>query len=149
MNNASPILDAAGFCFGGIILNWNVLQVLETAVDAAALRQRVIAHNIANLNTPGFKASRVSFEEELRAWLKGDSGQLSVTSAGHIGRGNTLPTPGITKSGASKMRPDGNNVDLDSEQVILAANLIKYQALSRQIDDQFAQMRYVISDGRR
>jgi len=117
-------------------LKLNILSVLEAGLDAAALRQKVIAHNIANISTPGFKGSRVSFEVELRSWLDG-AGKSS------------LPKPVVIQSGAQAMRPDGNTVDMDSEQVILAANLIKFQALSRQVDEQFARMRYVVTDGRR
>lgn len=125
------------------------MKVLEAGLDAAAQRQRVISHNIANFNTPNFKASRVSFEEELKAWLTGESNRLTVTHPAHLGGGNTLPQPAVVKTGTPPMRPDGNNVDLDSEQIILAANLIKFQAMSRHIDDKFSQMRHVITDGRR
>lgn len=125
------------------------MKVLEAGLDAAAQRQRVIAHNIANFNTPNFKSSRVSFEEELKAWLKGENNRLAATHPAHLGGGNTFPQPDVVKTGTPPMRPDGNNVDLDSEQIILAANLIKFQAMSRHIDDKFSQMRHVVTDGRR
>jgi len=131
-------------------MNWENLSILEEGLNAAALRQRVMANNIANINTPSFKASRVSFEAELRNWLsKEQEVSLVSTHPRHLGSNWTRPKPKIVKSDNPAMRPDGNNVDLDSEQVMLAANLINFQGLAQQVDSQLASMRYVITGGRR
>lgn len=132
-------------------MEWSMVNLLNLGLDAAAMRQRVTAHNIANINTPGFQGSRVSFEEELSWWLqqqKGSQSKLRVTHSLHLGGPQGLPEPTVVGT-AGAMRPDGNTVDIDSEQITLAANLIKYQALTRQASEQFARMRYVVTEGRR
>lgn|SRR5690554_2514594 len=126
----------------------NILAILEAGLDAAALRQKVIANNIANISTPGYKAGRVRFEEELRSYLTGQGKlRLSVTHSGHIGASQGLPAPKITRVNRA-MRPDGNSVNMDSEQVMLADNVIRYQALAAQVDEQLARMRLVVTEGR-
>lgn len=126
----------------------NVLAILEAGLDAAALRQKVIANNIANISTPGYKAGRVRFEDELRSYLTGQGKlRLSVTHPGHIGVSQGLPAPTITRVNRA-MRPDGNSVNMDSEQVMLADNVIRFQALAAQVDEQLARMRLVVTEGR-
>ena len=78
--------------------------VLGTTLDGLSLRRDVIADNIANVDTPGFRASTVDFETALRASvLSGDAGSLE--------RGTPL---GVTAT-ATPVGADGNNVDLRHE----------------------------------
>ncbi|BAD41989.1 MAG: hypothetical protein A6D92_24590 [Symbiobacterium thermophilum] len=111
-------------------------RIVEQAIDAASLRQRVLANNLANAMTPGFKRSRVDFETELaRALAKGgDPDQVRPT---------------VVRETDSIGRPDGNNVDVEAESVKMAANQIWYAALTRQINDHFDRLRMVITEGRR
>lgn len=111
-------------------------RVVEKAIDAATLRQQVIAHNLANANTPGFKRSRVDFESQL-------------AQAMAAGRGPDAVTPTIVQETDSIGRPDGNNVDAEAESVKMAINQIWYSALTRQMSDHFARLRTVITEGRR
>lgn len=111
------------------------LRILERALDAASQRQQVLAHNIANVNTPGFKRSRVDFEAQLaRAIANGESPDEIRAM--------------VVEETDSLGRPDGNNVDIEAESVKMAENQIWYAALSRQISDHFARLRMVIRDGR-
>jgi flagellar basal-body rod protein FlgB len=111
-------------------------RIVEKAIDAASMRQRVLAHNIANVNTPGFKRSRVDFETQLAQALANGQRPDSVT-------------PAVVEEKDSIGRPDGNNVDIEAESVKMAENQIWYAALTRQISDHFARLRMVISEGRR
>ncbi|MFZ5813992.1 MAG: flagellar basal body rod protein FlgB [Bacillota bacterium] len=111
-------------------------KILENALDAASLRQRVLAHNIANVNTPGFKRSRVDFEAELARAVAGGEDPEAVR-------------PVVVEEVDSVGRPDGNNVDIEAESVKMAENQIWYAALTRQISDHFSRLRMVIHDGRR
>jgi len=115
----------------------NINELLYRAMDAAALRQKIIANNVANANTPGFKRSYVTFEEHIQDALAKRS--ISPQSF----------APKIMTDRSTSMRDDGNNVDLDQEMVLMSANGIKYQALSQQLNDRLSLMRYVINDGRR
>jgi flagellar basal-body rod protein FlgB len=114
--------------------NDSTTQVLTWGLAAASLRHSVTANNIANLNTPGFKGSHVQFEAELAAALD---------------RGVAPSGPRIVQDTQTLGRPDGNNVDVESEMVTLAENQLWYSAMTRQLSDHFARLESVIHDGRR
>jgi flagellar basal-body rod protein FlgB len=111
-------------------------RVLEQGLAAASLRHAVLANNIANVNTPGFKRSRVEFEEHLAGALSG-GGQADAVS------------PQVVVEEKTVARPDGNNVDIEGEMTELAQNQIWYSALTRQLSDHFRRLSTVIQDGRR
>jgi flagellar basal-body rod protein FlgB len=111
-------------------------RILTQGLTAASLRQRVLAHNIANVSTPGFKRSRVEFETQLSdALRRGDEGDAVqpevITEVDRIGR------------------PDGNNVDVELEMTRMTENQLWYAALVRQLSDHYSRLRMVIHDGRR
>lgn len=110
-------------------------RVAEQALKAATLRHEVIANNIANVETPGFKRSRVDFEAQLAQALS-------------QGRSPDSVRPSQVVESDFIGRPDGNNVDIEFENVKMAENQIWHAALTRQISDHFARIRMVI-DGRR
>lgn len=111
-------------------------RVLERGLEASSLRQRVLAHNVANINTPGFKRARVEFEDHLARAVAAQQDPDAVQ-------------PEVVVETQSLGRPDGNNVDIELEMAQLAENQIWYAALTRQLSDHFARLRTVIHDGRR
>ncbi|HEY8347890.1 MAG TPA: flagellar basal body protein [Symbiobacteriaceae bacterium] len=111
-------------------------RVLEQALQAATLRQNVLANNIANIGTPGFKRARVEFERHLAQALQKKADPTSVR-------------PMVVVEQDRSAFPDGNNVDVEAEMVRLAENQIWYSALTRTLSDHFARLRTVIYDGRR
>lgn len=115
------------------------------------MRQRVIADNIANLNTPRFKKSTVVFESLLKKALGRAPVEMVTTHPGHLGGRPLLADlqPEVQLNRATSMRADGNNVDIDEEMVNLAANGIKYQAGARELSDRYALLNLVITGGRR
>lgn len=129
----------------------STLMALEKALDASSLRQKVAAHNIANVNTPGFKRSYVAFEEELRQAL-GKSNRLGLrrTSSRHMGQVGNLHEvlPQVKRDLSTGMRSDGNNVDIDVENAELAMNSIMYNAAATRLNQKLQQLRYVINGGR-
>ena len=101
--------------------------VLSTALDGLAMRQRVIADNIANLDTPGFRATSVDFESALRAAI-GGLADGSVTS---LERGVAVTsTPTRTPVGAND-----NNVDLRKESLAALQTQYQFQVVSRAVSD--------------
>ena len=109
-----------------------VSQVLASALDGVSLRQRVIADNIANVDTPGFRASSVDFETQLKAAISDGSfeeGADSVTAT-------TSPTD--TPVGAN-----GNNVDLRKETLAAVQSQFQYQILTRAAGDHLDLVRTV------
>lgn len=125
-----------------------VITRLSGGLDAAALRQRVHADNLANVNTPGFKRSFVQFKGVLENAASGKD--LAVTADGHIRRSSgDFPGARVVTDTGTAMRPDGNNVDVDREMAELAMNQLYYHALSQQLGDRLGMLRYVINEGRR
>ncbi|UNC91740.1 flagellar basal body rod protein FlgB [Candidatus Contubernalis alkaliaceticus] len=134
------------------IFSGDVLTLLQKGLGAASLSQKVSANNIANVNTPYFKRSQVVFQDHLAQAYKKAGAGLAVTRPGHMGGGasNTKDVnPRVEKDTATRMRSDGNNVDVDREMAELTMNQLYYNALSQSIDGKLGMLRYVINDGRR
>ncbi len=107
-----------------------VQAALRSALDGLALRQRVAADNIANIDTPGFQASKVDFEGSLRAAL--DDGSLTDGSLG------TSPELATVQPTSGPPSANGNNVDLGTEQMTAMQATFRYQLLSRAVGDRYA-----------
>lgn len=106
------------------------IQHLPSLLDAAALRHRTISHNLANVNTPGYRRLDVNFEERLAA-------AIHSPSAGNI-------RAEITEDNSGSARADGNNVDIDRELGELNKNATLAQFYSQLIQSQFETMRRAI-----
>ncbi len=118
-------------------------QVLQKGLDAATLRQEVISNNVANINTPGFKRSNVTFEEGLKKALAGRENNYQRTSLLED------TSPEAVKDNRTSMRNDLNNVDMEIEMLNLSSNQIKYNGLIQLLNDRYSNLRYVINEGRR
>lgn len=123
-------------------------SVLEQALGAAALRHRVIANNIANVNTPGFKKSDVVFEEKLAEAMTGKRANMSRTHAKHLtGRQGDAFSPSVVTDANTSLRTDGNNVDIDAEMANVAKNTIYYNAVAQQLGGYFSNLKSAIRGG--
>ncbi len=135
------------------ILNSGNEQLLVKAMDAASLRNDVIANNIANVDTPGFKKSEMVFAEKIRNVLENEKThvKLNITDKRHISRskspGILAIQPEIRLCGASTYRNDGNNVDIDIEMADLAKNKIYYDAMGQSISSEIKLLRLAIERG--
>ncbi len=129
------------------MINTNVfdyVNVLGKTADAAWQRNDVIANNMANVNTPGYKRQDINFEEQLRRAL-GNSRYQSVDSkVAHLSHAELVPRVFEDASNFS-YRLDGNNVDIDTEGVELASNQIKYNGLMNSIQQEFANLKMVMT----
>lgn len=128
------------------MLNTNVfdyINVLDKAADASWLRNEAIANNIANATTPGYKRQDVAFESELRKALGYDSNESMDSKVANIKTATLNPTPYIDNAGYS-YRLDGNNVDIENENVMLAENQLKYQGLLNSISQEFQNLQTVM-----
>ncbi len=114
----------------------SVSSVLGFALDSLALRQRTIADNIANLETPGFRASAVDFESTLRAAVAAEGSSVSTADV-LAGR-----SPNLVAS-QSPVGANGNNVDLGAETLAAVQSQFQYQLLSRAVTDRFELVRTV------
>ncbi|MFP5346363.1 MAG: flagellar basal body rod protein FlgB, partial [Actinomycetes bacterium] len=98
---------------------------LHSALTGLAARQRTIADNVANIQTPGFLAGRVQFEDALRS---------------AVGSGSGTAAPSVARS-LEPTREDGNNVNLDHETLSNVDTGLRYQLMTKAVDDRFSLLR--------
>lgn len=127
-------------------------DLLTKGLDAAQLRQDTIANNIANVDTPGFKASHVEFESYMQEALKQDDGfQAKTTRDKHIqfgGNDDAMDVqPAVIRDESTSMRLDGNNVDIDQQMTDMAKNTIYYNTIVMKLNGELSRLKLVI-DGR-
>ena len=128
------------------MLNTNAfdyINVLDKAADASWMRNEVIANNIANATTPGYKRQDVAFESELRKALGYDGTDTMDEKVKKANRTSLNPMPYIDNAGFS-YRLDGNNVDIENENVMMAENQLKYQGLMNGISTEFSNLQMVM-----
>ncbi len=125
-------------------------------MNALSLRQRLVANNLANIDTPGFKASDVDFEGQLRSAIRarldhGGSG-LTRTRPRHLdengGIGGGLGFRVVVDNDGS-LREDKNNVDIDQQMIKLSESAITYSALAQLAASRYSLMESIVTDGRR
>ncbi|WP_434512034.1 flagellar basal body rod protein FlgB [Desulfitobacterium sp. AusDCA] len=125
-----------------------LMNMLEKKLDASALRQKVIANNVANVDTPGFKTSHVEFEDILKRALNKESLSLRKTDPRHIDPSINVQAAQarVVIDNSTTLRNDGNNVDIDKEMADLAKNGIDYQAISQILGQKYSGKIKLISD---
>jgi len=124
--------------------------ILQKALDGSWQRQRAISNNIANHETPGYKAIKVDFENSLDQEIR--KLENSIPTKEKIIEGiETLKDSEINvfSDNSTSNRADGNNVDLDLENIEMAKTQIQYQYLTRSMTDMFSRLRYAISEGKK
>jgi len=125
--------------------------MLNKSMDVAALRNEVIADNIANVDTPRFKRREVIFEENLKKALQIDftnQAKLKVNDTRHyplIEESAHIPVPEIRVMEDLSYRNDENNVDIDVESAKLAKNKIMYDAVSQSMSKELTLLRLAIT----
>ncbi|MDR3710580.1 MAG: flagellar basal body rod protein FlgB [Capsulimonadaceae bacterium] len=130
------------------MLDTPTLNVLSRALDYASTRQEVLANNIANANTPGYRRKEASFEDVL-ATAEGGApariAQINASSRRFRENGiNGRPTVEVIETDDGAMRIDGNNVDMDAEMSRLAQNQIYYDTCAQLTSGQFTSLKSVI-----
>ncbi|ULO09698.1 flagellar basal body rod protein FlgB [Paenibacillus sp. 19GGS1-52] len=130
------------------LLNSVSFQRLQGGIDAASKRQSVLANNVANVDTPNFKRSDVSFESFLQQQDSGLKSQLSakVTDSRHFqfGSNTVVPATVVTTDETTSMNNNDNNVDIDREMALSAENQLRYSSYIQQMNNQFTMMRTVV-----
>jgi len=115
-------------------------------LDVLGLRHRVTAHNIANVNTPGYQPRQVSFEESLGQAMRIDAQnrQANVTSVNSA----TNFRINIAQQPVTILRADGNGVDVDKEMVTIAKTVIAYNAITTLTSRLYSRVRLAVKEGR-
>ncbi len=113
-------------------------------MDGTAARQRVLATNIANADTPGYVRHELSFEANLR-----DAMNLPILAEPErvslVDGLDAADTP----DAAAPRGPNGNSVDMEHEMATLGKNTLQYEATSRLLSMEYRQIRNAIHEGRR
>ncbi|QHI71930.1 flagellar basal body rod protein FlgB [Aminipila terrae] len=121
----------------------NNILLSQKSLDYLWEKQRIISENIANNDTPGYKAKTISFEDQLRSNLEQFSNRPDA-SKNDIRKAILGSNMKIDVSNEESNRLDGNNVNLDVEEVELNRAQLQYQYQIFQINDQFSRIRAAI-----
>ena len=109
-------------------------RTAKVALDGLSLRQQIINRNIANIDTPGYQAETVDFQETL-ARMTDDNGTLAMTTTDeqHLTTAESQPLIATSLRAGGTLRADQNNVDIDTEMADMSEVGIQYQAISQAI----------------
>lgn len=119
----------------------NTISMAERSLDFLWQKQQVISNNIANVDTPGYKAQYVTFEDTFSSRLKAAANSGNSESVQEAISGASSQ---VHKTGNESARADGNNVNLDTENVELTRTALQYQYLLSTINNDITRYRTVI-----
>lgn len=122
---------------------YNYVNILDKAADAAWLRNEAITNNIANADTPEYKRQDVSFESELKKALKVSKYEALDTKVSNL-KNSDLKARTYTDYDNVSYRLDGNNVDIQTENVTLVKNQLKYNGLVQSFNQEFTNLKLVM-----
>ena len=122
---------------------FSYVNVLNKAADASWLREETIANNLANVNTPGYKRKDVDFQSVLRNELGNMKYQTLDSKVEHADL-SRLDASVYVDSANYSYRIDKNNVDVDVENVELASEKLRYDALTDSMTQEFARLKSVM-----
>lgn len=128
------------------------ITLLERSLDFRSRRNNLLSGNIANIETPGYKAKDLVFEQALGAALRSqEPGPMRTTNPRHMSGNSPTPLETVQPRTIQSANPvgsvDGNSVDLEREMAKLAENQLNFQALAQMISHKFLQLRTVIREG--
>jgi len=133
-------------------INDKTLKALAASLNFRQMRQEVISSNIANADTPGYKAKRVDFEAALARALDVD-GEMKMKTGDdehfNVGSGGfDNLEPDIYEDSNGVVSEDGNTVDREQELAKMAENRILYDAAVQLLNKKIGLMKYTISNDR-
>lgn len=128
------------------------VNILNRSLDVAALRENVIADNIANSETPNFKRSQVSFESQLRMALDSEKVEPPFTIQNSNGFWDKVMKPldytdvgpRVTLDYLTSTKNNGNNVDPEQEMMEEVKNVMQYSLLTEALSHQFRTIDIVL-----
>jgi len=118
------------------------MNALQKGLDAVWLRQQVISNNIANNETPDFKSSEVVFEDLLNDVL-----ERSYSTKKALNKAIERAQPVVSKKENTFNNANGNNVDLDKENIEFARAQLQYYYLVSSLTSQINRLKYAINGG--
>lgn len=118
----------------------HTISNLEQGLNYSSARNQTIGNNIANVDTPGYKAKHVNFKDHLNA----ASFEAKRTEQQHIPFSNQESSFNVTSRQNTTYNHNGNSVDIDKEMNELAQNQLYYEALTERINGKFSSLKSVV-----
>ncbi|TMU88402.1 flagellar basal body rod protein FlgB [Bacillus sp. BHET2] len=124
----------------------NTFTTLERGLNYASLNQKVISQNIANVDTPNYKAKEVGFKTVFNQTIH----QLDAkrTNQRHLSFQSDSQHPAVKTKAAYQYNHNGNGVDLDQEMSEMATNQIYFNALTDRLNGKFNSLQSVVRGGK-
>jgi flagellar basal-body rod protein FlgB len=107
---------------------------MEQYLNLLSTRQKLVAANVANADTPGFRTKDIDFQFEFMS---------------QMGSPDPNPQPHVIEAEGLKVKNDGNNVSVDREMRLLSETALRFQFVGQLLRGQISQMRMAIKDGGR
>jgi len=125
------------------------VAVYSQALNLRAQRHQVLASNIANADTPNYKARDFNFETAMQNAMAGrqSGGEVAMarTQAGHMTGAGGSGLAKLLYRGETQSAVDGNTVDMDVERTQIADNAMQYQILTQLVSDEFKGIRSALA----
>jgi flagellar basal-body rod protein FlgB len=151
-NNKDRDLDEKGaITMNRVFFDDPAINRMERYMDGASRRQSLIASNLSNIDTPGYKTVDVSFEGELKSALSPGEMVAQVTNDRHLtvsidSQGDTLGR--VREVEGLTLRNDLNNVNIDREMARMSMNSMMFSAIAQLITKKFNGIKSAILEGR-
>ncbi|MDQ0217081.1 flagellar basal body rod protein FlgB [Peribacillus cavernae] len=126
----------------------NTFQTLENALNYSGTKQKVISQNIANADTPNYKAKDVQFTASFQNELQASIHAFRTESRHYDFQMKPPIQSGIVTKNSLQYNNNGNSVDMDQEMSDLATNQIYYNAVADRLNGKFQSMQNVIRGGK-
>ncbi|MBG9548147.1 flagellar basal body rod protein FlgB [Cytobacillus firmus] len=124
------------------------ISTLEQALNYSSLKQKVISQNIANADTPNYKAKDASFKAAFKSALD-ESMDANKSDYRHYDfKNGSSSGQGIVTRPDTSYNHNGNSVDLDKEMADLATNQIYYNAVIERVSGKFSSLQNVLRGGK-
>jgi flagellar basal-body rod protein FlgB len=117
------------------------VRLMQDRLNLNSLNQKLVSSNLANINTPGYKAKELSFEQALRESLEEPAIRLVRSDQDHVDPSDTA------QAMASARSEEIGAVDLELEMMKLTRNSIEYQFITTMLNKRFALLRQAIGEG--
>lgn len=120
------------------------MRAARLALDGLSVRQQVISRNLANVDTPGYRAQQVKFEDTLKQVFRGKrSLGLEQSHAAHLASPTQQAGAQVSQRPGGSLRADLNSVDIDVELLEMSETGIQYQALTQSVSKKLQLLKLI------
>ncbi len=124
-------------------------EMMQRFLDLSAQRQSLVASNLANVDTPGYKTVDINFEKELQRSMESHGISVEVTNSRHLsasGQGEHQVLGVVKEVDGLTQRNDLNNVNIDREMTQMSANGLKFSAVTQLLVNEVRMLKMAITE---